>query len=161
MGVLSEPRDFADRVAVGLHPAVETASRDALAAAQLERLRATLRNAWEHVPWQRARLDAAGLHPDALHRLEDLARLPFMTKADLREHYPFGLFARPVEALARLHASSGTTGKPTVVGYTATWCTTPTATACSPAASVPTTAPVASAARWCRCLAAAPNARWR
>jgi phenylacetate-CoA ligase len=103
---------------VGLHAALETMSRDALAALQLERLRATLRNAWDHVPWQRARLDAAGLAPDALRHLDDLRRLPFMTKADLRDHYPFGLFARPVPALARVHASSGTTGKPTVVGYT-------------------------------------------
>ncbi|MBL8340112.1 MAG: phenylacetate--CoA ligase [Rubrivivax sp.] len=97
---------------------VECCSRDALAALQLERLRETLRNAWDHVPWQRARLQAAGLHPDALRSPDDLRRLPFMVKGDLREHYPFGLFARPVEQLARIHASSGTTGKPTVVGYT-------------------------------------------
>ncbi|HRH88114.1 MAG TPA: phenylacetate--CoA ligase [Rubrivivax sp.] len=102
-----------------LHAASETMSRDELAALQLQRLRQTLANAQRHVPWQRARIDAAGLHPDALTGLHDLQRLPFMTKADLREHYPFGLFARPVSALARVHASSGTTGKPTVVGYTA------------------------------------------
>jgi phenylacetate-CoA ligase len=94
-------------------------SRDALASLQFERLRATLANAWQHVPWQRARLDAAGLHPAALRHPDDLARLPFMVKSDLREHYPFGLFARPTSQLARVHASSGTTGKPTVVGYTA------------------------------------------
>jgi len=121
MGMPSEPRHFADatdaRTRVGLH-AQETLSRDALATLQLERLRASLYNAWDHVPWQRARLNAAGLHPQALHHLDDLRRLPFTTKADLREHYPFGLFARPVESLARLHASSGTTGRPTVVGYT-------------------------------------------
>ncbi|HET9820201.1 MAG TPA: phenylacetate--CoA ligase [Burkholderiaceae bacterium] len=105
--------------APGLHAPLETLSRDALAAVQLERLRATLRNAWDHVPWQRARMQAAGLHPDGVRHLDDLRRLPFMVKTDLRDHYPFGLFARPVESLARIHASSGTTGKPTVVGYTA------------------------------------------
>ncbi|MFO1293062.1 MAG: phenylacetate--CoA ligase [Rubrivivax sp.] len=94
-------------------------SRDELAALQLTRLRETLANAWANVPWQRERLDAAGLHPDALRHLDDLRRLPFTVKNDLRDHYPFGLFARPVEQLARIHASSGTTGKPTVVGYTA------------------------------------------
>ena len=119
MSAITESRD-ADRTSrVCLHPEHETMSRDALAALQLERLRATLRNAWDHVPWQRARLDAAGLHPDAVRRLDDLQRLPFMVKNDLRDHYPFGLFTQPVKSLARIHASSGTTGKPTVVGYTA------------------------------------------
>jgi len=117
MGAITESRHFSS--AVGLHPALETMSRDALAALQLDRLRAVLHNAWTNVSWQRARLDAAGLHPDALTGLDDLRRLPFMVKTDLRDHYPFGLFARPVDALARVHASSGTTGKPTVVGYTA------------------------------------------
>jgi phenylacetate-CoA ligase len=102
-----------------LHPGVETMSRDELRALQLERLRATLRNAWEHVPWQRARLDAAGLHPDTLRDPDELRHAPFTLKSELREHYPFGLLARPLNALARLHASSGTTGKPTVVGYSA------------------------------------------
>jgi phenylacetate-CoA ligase len=119
VAVLAEPRTFAAQHGVGLHDAQETLSRDALAALQLERLRATLRNAWDHVPWQHARLDAAGLHPNALREIDDLRRLPFMVKNDLRDHYPFALFARPVESLARIHASSGTTGKPTVVGYTA------------------------------------------
>jgi phenylacetate-CoA ligase len=105
--------------APGLHPEIETMSRDGLAALQLERLRTTLHNAWTHVPWQRARLEAAGLHPAALRSPEELRQLPFTLKTDLRDHYPFGLFARPVQALARLHASSGTTGRPTVVGYTA------------------------------------------
>ena len=116
MGTLTEARRFAD---VGLHAPQETMSRDELAVLQLDRLRATLRNAWDHVPWQRARIEAAGLHPDTLRDLADLRRLPFTVKTDLRDHYPFGLFARPVESLARIHASSGTTGKPTVVGYTA------------------------------------------
>jgi phenylacetate-CoA ligase len=129
MGMPAEPARFPPAAAPGTPawtappaanppPEVERCSRDALAALQLERLRGTLRNAWQHVPWQTARLQAAGLHPDALRSLDDLRRLPFMVKGDLREHYPFGLFARPVEELARIHASSGTTGKPTVVGYT-------------------------------------------
>jgi phenylacetate-CoA ligase len=118
MGARTESRQFDALAAVGLHPAEETLSRDALAALQLERLRATLRNAYEQVAWHRARLDGAGLQPDALRSLDDLQRLPFMVKNDLRDHYPFGLFARPLETLARVHASSGTTGKATVVGYT-------------------------------------------
>ena len=101
-----------------LDPDTETMSRDALAALQLERLTATVRNAYDRVPVHRARMDAAGLRPDDIRSLDDLTRLPFTTKADLRENYPFGLFARPAGELSRLHASSGTTGKPTVVGYT-------------------------------------------
>jgi len=119
MGAPAEPTRFAAVTGRYLHPAEETMSRDELAALQLTRLRETLANAWANVPWQRERLDAAGLHPDALRHLDDLRRLPFTVKNDLRDHYPFGLFARPVEQLARIHASSGTTGKPTVVGYTA------------------------------------------
>jgi phenylacetate-CoA ligase len=106
-------------------PDVETLPRQRLAALQLERLRATVRNAYDHVPLHRARLDAIGATPEDFRSLDDVRRLPFTLKSDLRDHYPFGLFARPVSALARLHASSGTTGKPTVVGYTqndlATW----------------------------------------
>ena len=117
MGAIAESTHFT--AAVGLHPALEAMSRDELAALQFERMRAVLRNAWTNVPWQRARLEAAGLHPDDFAHLDDLRRLPFTVKADLRDHYPFGLFARPVDALARVHASSGTTGRPTVVGYTA------------------------------------------
>src|SRR5208283_4675148 len=98
---------------------LETMPRAQLAALQLERLRATLVNAFDHVPLHRARLQAAGFAPADLASLADLERLPFTHKADLRDHYPFGLLARPRHALARLHASSGTTGKPTVVGYTA------------------------------------------
>ena len=101
-----------------LHPGRETMPREALAALQLTRLRATLRNVNEHVPMQRARLAAAGINPDDLRSLDDVSQLPFTVKTDLRDHYPFGMFARPVNALARLHASSGTTGRPTVVGYT-------------------------------------------
>ena len=97
---------------------LETLPREQLAALQLERLRATVRNAHEHVPLHRARLDAARCAPGDIASLADVAHMPFTEKADLRDHYPFGLFARPLGELARLHASSGTTGKPTVVGYT-------------------------------------------
>jgi phenylacetate-CoA ligase len=98
---------------------IETASVDELRALQLERLRWSLRHAYENVPHYRASFDAAGVHPDDVRELGDLAGLPFTTKADLRENYPFGMFAVPRERVARVHASSGTTGRPTVVGYTA------------------------------------------
>ncbi|MEJ1974660.1 MAG: phenylacetate--CoA ligase PaaK [Acetobacteraceae bacterium] len=97
---------------------IETASRDALEALQTERLAATLRHVYEAVPHYRARFDAAGVHPADFRTLADLQRFPFTTKADLRDNYPFGLFAVPREQVARIHASSGTTGKPVVVGYT-------------------------------------------
>ncbi len=77
-----------------------------------------MRHAYANVPHYRARLDAAGVHPDHLRQLEDLRRVPFTTKTDLRDNYPFGMFAVPRERIARIHASSGTTGRPTVVGYT-------------------------------------------
>lgn len=89
-----------------------------LKALQLERMQATLQAAYAGNPAYRAKCEAAGVGPDQLTALEDLARFPFLTKADLRAHYPFGFFARPVHDLARIHASSGTTGQPTVVGYT-------------------------------------------
>jgi phenylacetate-CoA ligase len=150
-------------------------SRADVEALQLERLRESLRRA-EQVPHYRAAFAAAGVGADDLASLADLARFPFTTKADLRENYPFGMFAGPREQVARIHASSGTTGRPTVVGYTRddidTWaevmarsiraagggpvtcCTWPTATGCSRAGSVRTTAPSGSAARWCRSAAA-------
>src|SRR6266498_660174 len=78
----------------------------------------TARNAYDHVPLHRARFDAEGIKPDDIRTLDDLRHLPFTVKSDLRDHYPFGMLARPRSELARLHASSGTTGKPTVVGYT-------------------------------------------
>lgn len=98
---------------------IETASRDEIAALQLARLKTTLQRVWENVPHYRRAFEAAGAHPDDLKSLADIARFPFTTKADLRQTYPFGLFAVPREQVVRLHASSGTTGKPTVVGYTA------------------------------------------
>jgi phenylacetate-CoA ligase len=97
---------------------IETASRDELHATQLKRLQWTLRHAYDHVPHYRAVFDAAGFHPNEFNALEDLARLPFTTKTDLRDNYPFGMFAVPRDQVVRIHASSGTTGKPTVVGYT-------------------------------------------
>ena len=97
---------------------IEKASRDEISALQLERLKATLRRAYEHVPHYRQSFTQAGVHPDDLNTLADLARFPFTGKADLRENYPFGMFAVPREQVVRIHASSGTTGKPTVVGYT-------------------------------------------
>ncbi len=97
---------------------IEVASRDEIAALQLQRLKWTLRHAFDHVAHFRAKCQAAGVHPDDLREHADLARFPFTTKDDLRQTYPFGMFAVPREKLLRLHASSGTTGKPTVVGYT-------------------------------------------
>ena len=148
---------------------IETASLDELRSLQTERLRATIQHTYANVAHYREAWDAAGVHPDDVRELADLAKLPFTTKADLRANYPFGMFAVPREQVVRVHASSGTTGQPTVVGYTAedvdmwadrdgaqhprgrrparaTCCTTPTATGCSPAASAPTTAPRSSAA---------------
>ena len=97
---------------------IEKASVDELRALQLKRLQATLMHAYQHAPVYRQKWDAAGVHPSDCRTLADLAKFPFTTKADLRAHYPFGMFAVPREKLARVHASSGTTGKPTVVGYT-------------------------------------------
>jgi len=97
---------------------IETASRDEIAALQLERLRWSLSHAFGNVPHYRAAFEAAGVHPDDLKSLEDLRKFPLTSKGTLREEYPFGLFAVPREKVRRIHASSGTTGKPTVVGYT-------------------------------------------
>ncbi|MFB9909699.1 phenylacetate--CoA ligase PaaK [Allokutzneria oryzae] len=93
-------------------------SADELAALQLERLQWTLRHAYANVPFYTRKFDEAGVHPDDCRGLEDLAKFPYTTKNDLRDNYPFGMFAVPTEQVRRLHASSGTTGKPTVVGYT-------------------------------------------
>jgi len=97
---------------------IERASTDELRALQLERLQWSLRHAYDNVGHYRKAFDAAGVHPADLKRLEDLRRFPFLTKQDFRAQYPFGLFAVPRAQIARIHASSGTTGKPTVVGYT-------------------------------------------
>jgi phenylacetate-CoA ligase len=97
---------------------IERASADELRALQLTRLRWSLDHAYEHVPHYRKAFDAKGVHPRDLRSLEDLAKFPFTVKTDLRDNYPFGMFAVPREQVVRVHASSGTTGKPTVVGYT-------------------------------------------
>jgi phenylacetate-CoA ligase len=97
---------------------IEIASRDEIAALQFARLKRTLRHVYDNVPYYWKKFDAAGVHPDDLNSLADLARFPFTSKEDLRANYPFGLFATPREQIVRVHASSGTTGKPTVVGYT-------------------------------------------
>ena len=106
---------------------IETASIDELRTLQTERLQSTLRNAYANIAHYTRAFDAAGAHPDDVTSLDDVARLPFLVKDDLRNAYPFGMFAVPREDLVRVHASSGTTGKPTVVGYTAadidTWAT--------------------------------------
>lgn len=154
-----------------IHDEGERLSGDELAALQLRRLRATLHRAYDHVPHYRQAFDKAGLHPDDCRSLADLAHFPFTTKSDLRDQYPFGMFAVPRSEVRRIHASSGTTGRPTVVGYTegtfppgpTSWpgpsarraaaparsCTSPTATASSPAASARTTARNGSAVRSC------------
>ena len=106
------------------HPApgslepIEKASRDEISALQLERLKWSLRHAYDNVPHYRQKFDEKGVHPDDLKTLADIAKFPFTGKQDLRDNYPFGLFAVPREKVARIHASSGTTGKPTVGGYT-------------------------------------------
>ena len=107
---MSEPRASYDPI--------ELASRDELATLQLERLRWTLRHAYDNVEHHRRAFDEAGVHPDDCRTLDDLRRLPFTTKDDLRRTYPSGMFAVALEQVARIHASSGTTGRPTVVGYT-------------------------------------------
>lgn len=97
---------------------IETASRDEIAALQLQRLQWSVRHAYENVSHYKQVFDEAGVHPDDLRTLADLAKFPFTTKKDLRDNYPFGMFAVPRQRICRVHASSGTTGKPTVVGYT-------------------------------------------
>ncbi len=98
---------------------IEIASRDEISALQLERMKWSLRHAYDNVPFYRQSFEKAGVHPDDLKTLSDLSKFPFTVKQDLRDNYPFGMFAVPREQVARIHASSGTTGQPTVVGYTA------------------------------------------
>ncbi len=97
---------------------IEKASIDELRTLQLQRMKWSLAHAYAHSPVYKAKFDAAGVHPDDLRQLSDLAKFPFTTKHDLRDNYPFGMFAVPRDQIVRIHASSGTTGKPTVVGYT-------------------------------------------
>ncbi|MCO5097785.1 MAG: phenylacetate--CoA ligase [Rhodocyclaceae bacterium] len=97
---------------------IEKANRDEVAALQLERMKWSLKHAYDNVPHYRRKFDDAGVKPEDLKQLSDLAKFPFTTKQDLRDNYPFNMFAVPREKVVRIHASSGTTGKPTVVGYT-------------------------------------------
>ncbi|WP_428491912.1 phenylacetate--CoA ligase PaaK [Rhodopila sp.] len=108
---------MSDADLIGADP-IETASVDELHSLQLARMRDVLRHAYEHVPHTKKRFDAAGVHPDDLRGLEDIGKFPLTSKDDLRQNYPFGMFAMPMDQIVRIHASSGTTGKPTVVGYT-------------------------------------------
>ena len=96
----------------------ETLPREALTAIQLRRLQSTLERVYATVPFYRDNFDKAGVRPGDIHSLDDLQRIPFTTKQDLRDNYPYGLFAMPMDSVVRIHASSGTTGQPTVVGYT-------------------------------------------
>ncbi|GAG03207.1 unnamed protein product, partial [marine sediment metagenome] len=104
----------------------ETASRKTLEQVQLERLQATLHRAYQRVPFYRKVFSEKGILPEDLRRLDDLKNFPFTTKNDLRDNYPYGMFAVPMRDIVRIHCSSGTTGKPTVVGYTKNdmknWC---------------------------------------
>ena len=100
-------------------PEMECASRDYLHAVQSQRLLKAVKIAYENIPFYRNKFDEMGLQPQDIHSIDDIHKLPFTVKTDLRDHYPFGLFAVPQSELVRIHASSGTTGKPTVVGYTA------------------------------------------
>ena len=118
MGHKSDSVGSASGAAAGILEPIERASIDELRALQLERLKWSLAHAYEHVEHYRRSFDAIGAHPADLKQLEDLSKFPFLTKQDFRAAYPFGLFAVPRRHLSRLHASSGTTGKPTVVGYT-------------------------------------------
>jgi phenylacetate-CoA ligase len=102
---------------VDLEP-IERASRDQIAALQLERLQWTLSHVYKNVPFYRHRFDEAGIYPTDITELSDLGKLPFTVKNDLRDTYPFGMFAMPLHQVRRIHGSSGTTGKPIVVGYT-------------------------------------------
>ena len=97
---------------------IETASLDELQALQLKRMRWTLDHAYNNVPMYRRKFDDSGVHPSDLKQLQDINKFPYTNKQDLRDNYPFGTFAVPMKDVVRVHASSGTTGKPTVVGYT-------------------------------------------
>ena len=119
MSVPPVERMTADKVGGRMwEPAVESLPTPQLRELQIERLRATLENAYANVPFYRQKLDEAGVKPGDVDGHGDVAGLPLTTKIDLRDHYPFGLFARPRDQIVRVHASSGTTGNPTTVGYT-------------------------------------------
>src|SRR5256885_8114431 len=114
---MSTPTATRDADAFMFDPGAETMTRDALTALQVERAQRTLEHAYANVPLYHRRFDAAGVKPGDFKALADIARFPFTLKNDLRDNYPFGMFAVPRDQVLRLHASSGTSGKPTVVGY--------------------------------------------
>ncbi|HUM89286.1 MAG TPA: phenylacetate--CoA ligase, partial [Prolixibacteraceae bacterium] len=97
---------------------IECASRDSMSQLQTERLIRTVKRVYHDVPYYRKKMQEVGLVPEDIRTLDDLVKLPFTTKTDLRDNYPFGTFAVPMSEIVRIHASSGTTGRPTVVGYT-------------------------------------------
>ena len=97
---------------------IETMPREEMRALQLERLQQTVKNTYERVPFYKKKFDEIGLKPEDIKTLEDIRKIPFTVKNDLRDNYPFGLFGVPMRDIVRIHASSGTTGKPTTVGYT-------------------------------------------
>ena len=113
---MTKPITFSNEGRAELEP-IEIASIDEMRELQLQRLKWSVKHAYDNVAVYRSSFDAAGVHPNDIESLDDLAKLPFTTKADLRDNYPFGMFAVPREEVVRVHASSGTTGKPTVVGY--------------------------------------------
>src|ERR1700759_2999337 len=118
-GIVDRPSDHASARAPDQLEPIEMASRDEIATLQLARLKWSLNHAYTNVAHYRDAFDQTGVHPDDLQDLADLAQFPFTAKDDLRKNYPFGMFAVPQSQIVRLHASSGTTGRPTVVGYTA------------------------------------------
>ncbi len=165
------------------NPETETMDREKLRALQGERLKATVRRVYDNVPVYRKRMDDKGITPGDIRCIDDLKHLPFTDKADLRDQFPYGLFAEPLKNIVRIQGSSGTTGMPVVAGYTKAdidiwtegmartmtaaggasttsfrW---PTATACSPAAWAPTRAPPRWAPPSSPCPAATPRARSR
>lgn len=115
---IDRPRRLGDALPAGLWDEAESRDREELRAVQLTRLRSTLKHAYQNVEFYRRRFDETGVRPEDCRALADLARFPLTTKADLRDNYPFGMFATPRGDVRRIHASSGTTGRPTVVGYT-------------------------------------------
>ena len=137
---------------------IETASREELLALQNERLVKQVQHVWDNVPYYRAKMEEKGVTPADIQSVDDLHKLPFLTKADLRDAYPYGLRGAPLSECVRIHSTSGTTGKRVVAFYTQhdidlwedccaprkTWCRWRMATACSPAAPVSTAAPI----RW-------------
>ena len=139
------------------HPEIETAPVEEIKRIQLERLQEQVKHVYANVPFYRDKMDKAGVKPEDIRELKDIAKLPFNYKQDLRDTYPYGMFAVPLKEVVRLHASSGTTGKQVVAMRT--WCMLPTVTVSSPVALVLTVVPEGSVLPLCLCLAVIPSAR--